>query len=296
MKIEGLDAIAVLEGTDKSSVEHDFARQYERAFTQFQNEPIDVIEIGVLTGSSLRMWEKYFSKARLIGVDIIDDCRRHAGGRKSVEIGSQYDADFLKYLCSTYSPSIIIDDGSHIAGHIKFTFEHLFPALQPGGCYVIEDLHFHQKNERAAGALDFVQELAFRVVSTRYKDALAQQIDRIEFIRHAGLIRKKVPDTDKSGTLVRMHSLVERSKSSSNWLSFVHYVFEHDGSLELAEHAARRSIELGMPKGLGQWRLSEVLEGKGDLDGALRAAEESYLLSNNPDVLNRINKLKGKMK
>jgi hypothetical protein len=68
---------------------------------------------------------------------------RVAGGRKIVEIGSQVDPKFLTGLLQKYRLTIIIDDGSHQSDHVIFTFEHLFGALPPGGCYVMEDLYMH---------------------------------------------------------------------------------------------------------------------------------------------------------
>src|SRR3954453_12430109 len=97
-----LDEIAILEGTQKSSIEHGYTRHYEQAFDRFRDEPIEVLEIGVANGSSLRMWEKFFSRATLIGVDIIPGCLRCAGGRKHVEIGSQDDIVFLRTLAEKY--------------------------------------------------------------------------------------------------------------------------------------------------------------------------------------------------
>ena len=71
-------------------------------------------------------------------------CKQFDGGERTiVEIGSQDDPEFLAGLSRKYSPTIIIDDGSHLAHHVTYTYEHLFPFLQPGGLYVIEDIFFH---------------------------------------------------------------------------------------------------------------------------------------------------------
>ena len=85
------------------------------------------------------MWHEYFDQATIIGVDIQQDCRCYARDRIMVEIGSQEDPGFLADLVRRYPPRIIVDDGSHLAHHVIFTFETLFPALEPGGIYVIED-------------------------------------------------------------------------------------------------------------------------------------------------------------
>lgn len=38
-------------------------------------------------------------------------------------------------------PNVVIDDGSHVAGHASMTFRHLFPLMPAGAVYAIEDLH-----------------------------------------------------------------------------------------------------------------------------------------------------------
>ncbi len=145
MQEPSLDLIGISEGTDKHSLLHDYLRHYERMFDRFRAAEIDLIEIGVANGASLRTWRRFFSKARIIGIDVVQACQVFAdeANHVIVEIGSQDDPGFLLNIGRRYQPSIIIDDGSHIASHIQFSFETLFPALQPGGCYVIEDIMFH---------------------------------------------------------------------------------------------------------------------------------------------------------
>ena len=60
-----------------------------------------------------------------------------------IRIGSQEDPGFLHAVAAEFPPTIVIDDGSHIAHHMIAAFEALFPALQPHGLYVFEDLSFH---------------------------------------------------------------------------------------------------------------------------------------------------------
>ena len=61
----------------------------------FRHEPIDVLEIGVLNGGSVRSWRQFFCSARIIGVDINPNCRRYEDDRVVIEIGSQEDPSFL---------------------------------------------------------------------------------------------------------------------------------------------------------------------------------------------------------
>jgi hypothetical protein len=141
-----MDVIGALEGADKSSVvayAWDYLRHYEALFTPFRDQPINLIEVGVQGGPSLRLWKWFFSRAQIIGIDIDPACAALAEDRVSVKIGSQADPRFLTGICTATPPTIFIDDGSHLAQHNIFTFEHVFPLLLPGGIYIVEDLAFH---------------------------------------------------------------------------------------------------------------------------------------------------------
>lgn len=62
-------------------------------------------------------------------------------GRIKVFHGDQSEKAFLASLVEARPAGwdIIIDDGSHLPEHQILSFKHLFPALRPGGLYVVED-------------------------------------------------------------------------------------------------------------------------------------------------------------
>lgn len=104
---------------------------------------VRMLEIGVSKGGSLEMWRKYFGPdATIFGVDINPECATVADPPNQVRIGSQADPAFLRSVVGEMgAPNIILDDGSHVASHQRISFQTLFPLLQPGGIYIIEDLH-----------------------------------------------------------------------------------------------------------------------------------------------------------
>lgn len=66
------------------------------------------------------------------------------GGRMLIVRGDQGSVDDLdRLLAAVPALDVIIDDGSHAAWHQRLTLETLFPALNDGGFYFIEDLHAH---------------------------------------------------------------------------------------------------------------------------------------------------------
>ena len=116
-----------------------FVELYDVFFKQYQNKNINILEIGVDNGDSLRLWREYFSKANICGIDI----KKKNFDITGVEImcGSQSDNSFLKSVVSKYQNfDIIIDDGSHISKDIISSFKYLFNHLNRDGIYIIEDL------------------------------------------------------------------------------------------------------------------------------------------------------------
>ena len=140
-KYASLEGIGRQYGTDK--IKHDYLPAFERILAPFRHEQFDMLEIGVYKGASIRMWHSYFPSARIVGLDL----RNMAPGldaelsRYTFVQGSQADPQLLQDLVRQHTFRLIIDDGSHFWGHQIFTFETLFPWLQPGGVYICEDIH-----------------------------------------------------------------------------------------------------------------------------------------------------------
>ncbi len=88
---------------------------YDRHFSQFRNQDVYVLEIGVNQGGSLQMWKDYFGKnAKIYGVDINYRCKDFEEEGLKIFIGSQEDRSFLKSLKSQLPRiDILIDDGGH---------------------------------------------------------------------------------------------------------------------------------------------------------------------------------------
>ena len=86
------------------------------------------------------MWDRYFRRGRIFGIDIDPRCAQFERGRIKVAIGSQADREFLKSAFGGVVFNVILDDASHVNTLTKASFESLFDRLAPGGLYIIEDL------------------------------------------------------------------------------------------------------------------------------------------------------------
>jgi hypothetical protein len=128
-------------GTTQGS-KHGFSEIYDDYFTSIKNENINILEIGVNDGSSLKMWYEYFPKAFIYGLDI-DDKLCYNNDRVSCGILDQSKDDHLDYFIKNINTKfdIILDDGSHHLRDQQLTFYYFLSLLNSGGIYVIEDLH-----------------------------------------------------------------------------------------------------------------------------------------------------------
>lgn len=138
-----LDEIALTAGTDKSSAFHNYTPLYEKEFDRFREKPIRFLEIGIQKGHSVKMWEEFFPTAELYFIDITESAIEYFSTRSSYFYLDQSNASALSAFIKDSGGDfdIIIDDGGHTMEQQIVSFQTLFPALKPGGIYVIEDLH-----------------------------------------------------------------------------------------------------------------------------------------------------------
>lgn len=136
-----LDEIAIKYGTDKSSKIHNYCDKYEKYFNFTRESDIKILEIGVFNGESLSTWNEFYPNSLVVGIDIDSRCKDYERDNIKVEIGSQDDELFLNLVNEKYGDfNLIIDDGSHLQSHMIKSFEILFPLLNKGGVYVVEDV------------------------------------------------------------------------------------------------------------------------------------------------------------
>lgn len=127
-------------GTDK--IGHGYHVWYERHFSPMRERLFRFLEIGIWEGRSFKLWEEYFTMARLYGIDSDMNCLRFESPRTQIFIGNQEDPSFLRDALSHIGGEldIVIDDGGHTMAGQRTSFLTLFPHIRSGGYYVIEDL------------------------------------------------------------------------------------------------------------------------------------------------------------
>jgi cephalosporin hydroxylase len=114
---------------------------YDRHLSKFQKQFCTLLEIGVSHGGSLQVWKDYLPHAHITGVDIDPRCQDFVEGSTGVMIADQGNAEHMEAIASPMTWDIVIDDGSHVLEHQVTSFNAIWPHVNPGGVYVIEDCH-----------------------------------------------------------------------------------------------------------------------------------------------------------
>ena len=118
---------------------HSYTPYYHELLKGISIQHQRLLEIGVETGSSLRMWRDYFSTSRIIGLDVNRSYLFHEE-RISTHLCDVSDPVVLSGITWYYRAfDIIIDDGSHQLKDQVAAALTILPYVS--GFYVIEDVH-----------------------------------------------------------------------------------------------------------------------------------------------------------
>ena len=124
MKHNTLDNIGLKYNTDKASNDHDYLNLYEKYFDAIRFSDNNIMEIGILNGSSLKMFEEYFTNSTIYSFDIIN--KKHLQNKRTkIFIGDQSDREFLDKFENNFF-DVILDDGSHKMKHQQISLSILF--------------------------------------------------------------------------------------------------------------------------------------------------------------------------
>lgn len=125
---------------------HYYTPHYKRHLGHLKMERFTLLEIGIggyarqrQGGASLKMWKIFFPRAQIFGLDVEDKSFVDRNRIRTYR-GSQADADLLRQIADDADRlEVVIDDGSHRPEHVRASFSVLFPLLNDGGIYAIED-------------------------------------------------------------------------------------------------------------------------------------------------------------
>ena len=132
--------------SDKGAA-HSYIEFYENYF-KTKRDCVTLLEIGMMTGGSMHLWQKYFTKYTLVGLDLAPTWNQ----LRPFQIEVEQDPNItLIFNCDSRSPDMpsaifdkefnfVIDDGDHSVSAQIDTFTNYWPVVQDKGVYFIEDV------------------------------------------------------------------------------------------------------------------------------------------------------------
>jgi len=137
---------------DKGTV-HSYIEVYEEILAPYRKTAHNILEIGLMSGGSLRMWDEYF-KGEVFGIDCsIKPIDGKADLTKAIEDGlyiSIGDASNPNDIFRFYNGlkfDVIIEDAGHSMEQQISIYQTLGAYLAEGGVYIIEDVQDIDKDE-----------------------------------------------------------------------------------------------------------------------------------------------------
>ena len=142
---------------DVDALELGYTSHYAKLLDSVRYDTKKVLEIGVETGRSHRMWLEYFPNATIYGMDVFDETNRSGYVKEFNRLqegnpyldrsimfeGDQSNVEDLQRFLSEHGGDfdMIIDDGGHTMEQMQTSLNYLWNSVKSGGLYVIEDLH-----------------------------------------------------------------------------------------------------------------------------------------------------------
>lgn len=168
--------------SDKNTV-HSYLDIYDKILEPYRHSANNVLEIGLFKGDSLRLWERYFTTAKVYGIDC--DERPHGGladlrpmiadGTHNIVIGdATSEADVHKYF-GDIKWNVLIEDSSHdILAQLQI-FSLFKNRMAKGGVIIFEDIQYLDRHNWLFKSLkgDFTMEIIDRrKIKNRYDDVV----------------------------------------------------------------------------------------------------------------------------
>jgi hypothetical protein len=126
------------EGWGDKGTLHSYIEIYENYMNK--RNKIDILEIGVQKGHSIRMWQDYFVDSNVYGIDVTLNNVIY-DGLNNVYVCDGTSEEQVNATFSDKKFDYVVDDGSHLIEHQIKSFDLFWPRIKKGGKYFIEDVN-----------------------------------------------------------------------------------------------------------------------------------------------------------
>lgn len=153
---------------------HNYLPTYEKYMAD--TDYVTMLEIGVMRGHSIAMWNEYFTDSRIVGIDI-------SLANLEFELDNVFICDgtnpaAVDALLPAWTFDYVIDDGSHFLRDQLASIDVFLPRMNEGGVYFIEDI---AGDEALAAIEERLQDRNYTVVDGRGPD---RPMDEIMVVVH----------------------------------------------------------------------------------------------------------------
>lgn len=174
--------------SDKGT-DHSYIELYSDILEPYRTNARRVLEIGMLGGESLRMWEMYFDKASVHGADI---SIRPVGGMANLEPMIAEGGHNIHIMDATDKKQVnkefigmrfdvVIDDASHVLEHQLAIYKNMKPFLAKGAIYIIEDVDNIDESRSVFEGMDKSKDIKIydrRSIKGRFDDVIVVLTDK----------------------------------------------------------------------------------------------------------------------
>lgn len=202
--MSSLDEIFIKNGTDKSSLSHDYAWLYEKHLPKEINS---LVEVGAWKGAGIRSFKEWYQdkgsfyviERYLHGHGLASAGELQAFGINFFD-GDHDDENFLKSITEKFT--VVIEDGSHHFFSQIMIFKTLFVNnVESGGWYVVEDVfddkYWSQNNKVNENIKTILKRwqtdksVESQIISKAESDIISGMIDEVHIYSEIIFIKKK---------------------------------------------------------------------------------------------------------
>jgi predicted O-methyltransferase YrrM len=167
---------------------HSYAPGYYIDAFADRHAPINILEIGIYNGESLRIWDDWFVNGNIYGLDIdctsLDRARdRNLSNRVQVFCGDAYSQEIVDTFQDNFF-DFVIEDGSHIPQQQRDAVNLWLPKIKSGGKLIVEDVAELHNAELLVNSIDSNKVSSSKIFDLRHISNYYWNDDiLVEFVR-----------------------------------------------------------------------------------------------------------------
>ena len=167
--------------TDKNT-RHSYLPLYELLLIDKKETALNVLEIGIDRGGSIKLWSDFFTSATIYGLDIMPNRKvwRNIKNKENIILYTStdaYNADFFNshFLYQNITFDVILDDGPHTLESMQQFIKLYSQVMATDGILIIEDIQDISwinilKEEVPENLKQFIKVYDLRPNKNRYDD------------------------------------------------------------------------------------------------------------------------------